>query len=352
MNQDIFQKYLKNQCSQVELEEVIRWAKQDTHDLKNKKQLEDIWLNSVELEDIQDEKLSQLFDKIMLKVNSEESKEQKELKGGSPVKDIFTWVTRVAAILLLPVLLFLFYTLSEKDQLSHEFAALSVDSLEIEAPFGSRTRFQLSDGTKVHLNYGSKLKYPLVFVGETREVTLSGEGYFDVAYNPDMPFIVKTGDLNVKVLGTAFNVFAYPTENYIETTLVHGKVNLERGDQMKPLCEMVPGQHTRYCKIDGTTVSTYGGVDKYISWKDGKFIFEDTPITEVADRLSKMFNVDIQVSNDIKDFNYTVTIIDEPLFQILDLMIIAAPVKYSVLPRVRKADGTFSRQKIILEKRK
>lgn len=350
MDQNIFQKYLKNQCSQAELEEVIRWAKQDTHDLKNKKQLEAIWLTSVEPEDVQDEKLSQLFDKIMLKVNSEERANQISLKGRSESHNIINWVTRVAAILLLPVLMYLFYTLSEKDQLAQEFAEISVDSLEIEAPFGSRTFFQLSDGTTVHLNYGSKLTYPIVFLGETREVSLIGEGYFDVAHNPDKPFIVKTGDLNIKALGTAFNVFAYPQEKFIETTLVHGKVNLETNNNT--LTEMIPGQHTRYDKINGTTATTTGEVDKYISWKDGKYIFQDSPITEIADRLSKMFNVEIKVSDDIKDYIYTVTIIDEPLFQILDLMTIAAPVKYTVAPRVKKADGTFSKQIIVFEKRK
>jgi len=352
MDQNILQKYLNNQCSQAELEEIICWAKQDVHDLKNKKQLEDLWLSSVEQEDVQDEKLSQLFDKIMLKINSEERGNQRILRGRSNAKNLINWVTRVAAILLLPVLLFLFYTLSEKDQLAHEFAEISVDSLEIEAPFGSRTFFQLSDGTTVHLNYGSKLKYPIVFLGETREVSLIGEGFFHVAHNPDKPFIVKTGGLNIKALGTAFNVFAYPPENYIETTLVHGKVNLEDASSNRTLVEMVPGQHTSYNKSSGATSSTMGKIDKYIAWKDGKIIFEDTPITEVADRLSKMFNVEIQVSNNIKEFNYTVTIIDEPLYQILDLMTIAAPVKYTVVPRVKNADGTFSRQKILLEKRK
>lgn len=352
MDKKIFEKYLNNQCSQAELEEVIHWAKNDVHDLNPKKQLEELWLNSVDQEELEDEKLSRLFDKIMFKINSNQSKERKELKRRSTVIEMVNWVTRVAAILLLPVSIFLFYTLSEKVQLSQEFAEISVDSMEIEAPFGSRTFFQLSDGTTVHLNYGSKLKYPIVFLGETREVSLTGEGFFDVAHNPDKPFIVKTGNLNIKALGTGFNVFAYPQEKFIETTLVHGKVNLEDVISNRTLIEMIPGQHTIYNKSNGTTLTTMGKIDKYIAWKDGKIIFEDTPITEVADRLSKMFNVDILVSNNIKDFNYTVTINDEPLFQILDLMTMAAPVKYTVMPRVKKSDGTYSRQKILFEKRK
>lgn len=349
MNKEIILKYLNNQCSPAELEEVVHWAMTDPNNLSHKKQIEDLWLDFGDDKELDDETFYQLFDKIMLKINSVEPK---KLGGKSTVSLMVTWTTRVAAILLLPVLLLLFYTLSEKVQLSNKFASISVDSLEVEAPFGSRAVFQLSDGTLVHLNYGSKLKYPIVFPGETREVNLVGEGYFEVAHDPEKPFVVNTGNLKIKALGTVFNVFAYTQEKYIEATLVRGKVNLEEAISNKTIVEMIPGQHIRYDKSNGSTLSTMGKVDKYISWKDGKLIFEDTPITEVVDRLGKMFNVDIQVNDNIRDYNYTVTIIDEPLFQILDLMTMAAPVKYTVLPRVKNSDGTFSRQKITLEKRK
>ena len=130
-----------------------------------------------------------------------------------------------------------------------------------------------------------------------------------------------------------------------------GKVNLDETKSNKTLVKMVAGQHTKYDKSDGSTLSTKGKIDKYISWKDGKLIFEDTPIIEVADKLGKMFNVDIQVSDNIKDYDYTVTIIDEPLFQILDMMTMATSLKYTVSQRVKNTDGTYSRQKIMLERR-
>ena len=145
---------------------------------------------------------------------------------------VFTkWLTRAAAILLIPVLGFLFYTLSEKKSISTQYAAAAVDSLEIIAPIGSRTVVQLSDGSTVHLNYGSKIKYPQFFSGETREIELEGEGFFEVAHNPEKPFIVKIRTLNVKALGTAFNVLAYSDDDVIETTLLNGKVVLEKNEQ-------------------------------------------------------------------------------------------------------------------------
>ena len=158
-------------------------------------------------------------------------------------------LSRVAAILFLPLLGVVLYMLSNNNIKSDRYADLSVDSLEIISPIGSRTVVQLSDETAVNLNYGSKIKYPRNFTGDTREITLVGEAYFDVTHNPEIPFIVKTGKLNVKALGTKFNVLAYPGEEIIATTLVEGKVVLEQNEvngNAKTIGAMEPGQHVNY----------------------------------------------------------------------------------------------------------
>lgn len=115
---------------------------------------------------------------------------------------------------------------------------------------------------------------------------------------------------------------------------------------------MTPGQHVVYHSSTGTLSSTSGDVQKYISWIDGKLIFVDTPITQIADKLNRMFNVDIQVQDRVKGLYYTFTLVDEPLYQILDLMAIATPeISYKIMPRKRLPDGSFSKQVIIIEKR-
>ena len=346
MTKDTIIKFLSNRCTEDELKEVIRWAENKALDKNSLDWGYDDW-KSFQVDDNldDDEKFRNLFDKIQQRIDN---------KSRVFTLSLFTtWLTRAAAILLLPVLAFLFYILSQKDIEENKYAGLATDSLEIVAPIGSRTIVQLSDGTEVHLNYGSKIKYPQKFLGNTREVILSGEGYFDVTHNPDKPFIVKTTKLNVEVLGTSFNVMAYPDNKEIETTLVEGKVVLQQNDssgQTKTIGSMVPGQHVSYNTETGTVYSTKGNIKKYVAWKDGKLIFEDAPITQVAEKLSRMFNVDIEVSDDIKDYIYTVTFIDEPLFQILDLMTIATPVHYTALPRKKLSDGTFSKQKIIIKR--
>ncbi len=352
MTQEILQKFLNNACSEAELQEVIHWAKNIALSEEGKKMGFESW-EKYQINDEQqsDEKFSLLFDKIQQKIDANQSQ---TAKSGSKFMLYLNWMSRVAAILLIPVLAFLFYTLSEKRLESNQISNLMMDSIEVVSPIGSRTVVQLSDGSVVHLNYGSKLKYPQVFAGETREVKLQGEGFFEVAHNPEKPFVVKTEKLNVKALGTVFNVLAYADNNFVETTLVNGKVvleqNLSNGKTLS-LGAMVPGQHVDFYIESGKMESSSGNIEKYLAWKDGKMVFEDATITEVAKRLSRVYNVEIEISEDIKDYLYTVTFIDEPLFQILDLMAIATPVKYKALPRKKLADGTFSKQKVIISKR-
>jgi len=311
MTKDLYTKFLNNQCTTEELKLIIDWINSEASGEESKKLGFENWQSFRESDMVgEDKKFSELFDKIQ---NSIDRKAHKERKSIGRKSVFITWMTRAAAILFIPLLAFFFYTVSKKEFISGQLTQLSVDSVEVISPIGSRTVLQLSDGTEVHLNYGSKLKYPQIFRGETREVTLAGEGYFDVAHNPDNPFIVKTEKLNIKALGTEFNVLAYTDDDVVETTLVEGKVALEAhlpDGNNKTLGAMVPGQHAKYNTATGDCTSTKGSVEKYIAWKDGKMVFDDTPITEIARQLKRKYNVDIEVKDDIKDYYYTVTFSD------------------------------------------
>ena len=355
MTKDKIIKFLNNRCSNAELEEIIRWANTEAFSEESIKWgLSDWNLYREDTNVDDDEKFSSIFDKIQQKINIE-SRKNKNKETRKPV--FITWLTKAAAILLLPTLAFLFYTLSENAEIkmeSPQLANVTVDSLEIIAPIGSRTVVQLSDGSEVNLNFGSRLKYPQSFTGNTRGVQLTGEGYFSVAHNPEKPFIVKTGKLNVKALGTAFNVLAYPDDDEVETTLVNGKVVLETHEKegtIQSIGALEPGQHVKYNVNTGAVFCSKGDIEKYIGWKEGKLIFDETTIVEAAEKLSRMYNVEIDVNDDIKDYTYTVTFEDEPLFQILDLMTVATPVRYKALPREKLPNGTFSKQEITFRKK-
>ena len=351
MTEELLKKFLNDQCTEEELKEVVEWVKNDAlshhgHNLG----LQD-WKN-FEADEVvlEQEDFGALLDKIHHKINV----------GSRPVKkqsvaSFTTWLTRAAAILLLPVLGILFYTLADRQAGFNKFTDLVVDSLEIVTPMGSQTVVQLSDGSEVHLNHGSKLKYPQKFAGKTRGVVLSGEGYFNVAHHQEMPFVVKTSKLSITALGTAFNVLAYPGEDVIETTLVEGKVVVKQtGDQQNgsTIGTMIPGQHVSYNTETGKISSTQGDIGKYVAWKDGRLIFKNESIVTITSRLSRWYNVEFEFKDEsAKEYTYTATFVDETLFQILDLMTIATPVTYKALPRSKLNDGTFAKQKIIIGER-
>ncbi|NCA80409.1 MAG: DUF4974 domain-containing protein, partial [Sphingobacteriia bacterium] len=118
------------------------------------------------------------------------------------------------------------------------------------------------------------------------------------------------------------------------------------------LKELIPGQHVIYKKNTRNIKSSLGQVEKYVAWKDGKLVFDNEPIEQIAQRLSRMFNVEVQVDDEVRKYKYTVTFVDEPLFQILELLSVATPISYQALPRTKNPDGTFSKQRILIERKK
>ena len=355
MKKELLIKYLNSQCTEAEIIEFFVWTKTDALNEEGKTWGSEIWDTLHTHDDIDiDENFTLIFEKIQDRINQDNPNSERAKKS-VPLARTISWITKAAAILLIPVLTILLYTLSEKKIQSDGYAGFVSDSLEVIAPIGSKTIVHLSDGSEVQLNYGSKIKYPHFFSGDSRDVALTGEGFFKVAHNPQKPFIVRAKNLNIKAVGTTFNVLAYLNSDIIETTLVSGKVILEQVEKngnIENIGAMTPGMHVNINSLNGSLAHTDGNIEKYISWTEGKLIFEDTPIYQVAERLSRMYNIDFKVDDKVKDYIYTVTFSDEPLFQILDLMTIATPIVYKTLPRTKLPDGTFSKQKIILEKRK
>lgn len=347
--------YLNNQCKPEELEGIIQWLETEAFTDESLSLAHEDWENLNEKENLslQDDRFNSLLDKIHHRINISEPNKP-EVRQITTTK-IIRLLTKVAAILLLPVVTFLFYIFYNPTFILSQNNNKAVDSLEVIASAGARTIVQLADGTEVHLNYGSRIKYPQNFIGKTRGVTLSGEGFFAVAHDPDHPFIVRTKLLDIKALGTKFNVLTYPENNKVETTLIEGKVVLETSDaegMTKRIGSLTPGEHANYIANTGEVTTTKGNIEKYVAWKDGMMVFDNAEITEVAERLGRMYNVDISVSNEILDYTYTVKFVDESLSQILDLLTRATPVQYKMGPRKKLPDGTYSKQIIRFEKRR
>ncbi|SHG00726.1 FecR family protein [Mariniphaga anaerophila] len=166
-------------------------------------------------------------------------------------------------------------------------------------PYGSRTAIKLSDGSKVWLNAGSKLIYPSRFVDKTREVFLIGEAFFDVSRNEKQPFAVRTGEIKIEVLGTKFNVNAYPEDSAVQTVLAEGSVIIKNFGYKKKKEEILlePGMLAYYSKKTRQTKTKSVNVDEYVLWTEGLFSFTNTDLNRIIKKLERYYNVHFQFSD-------------------------------------------------------
>ncbi|MBD1261676.1 FecR domain-containing protein [Maribacter polysiphoniae] len=189
----------------------------------------------------------------------------------------------------------------EQDQIDYSEAnnikELVYNTLSL--PKGKTFRIMLSDGTAVNMNAGSSLRYPVNFrSNESRRVFLTGEAYFDVAKDKERPFIVSSGNLEVEVLGTEFNVSSYSEDAHIEVVLVEGAVNLNtKGELEENPIELSPGQRGSYSRdsknIHIDTVNT----NMYTSWMQGHLVFRELTFDQILTKLERHYNIEILNTN-------------------------------------------------------
>lgn len=175
----------------------------------------------------------------------------------------------------------------------------------IHVPQGGEYNLVLSDGTRVFLNAMSEFKYPVHFTGESREVELSGEAFFEVT-SSEQPFIVKTDNINIEVTGTSFNLNAYEDTKEVVTTLVEGKIKVKITDEPGKSLELMPEEQaifkrdTRDMKVGKVDVSMFTG------WKDGKLIFYDTRLEDIMTTLSRWYSSEVFYLNpSVKELHFS-----------------------------------------------
>ena len=195
---------------------------------------------------------------------------------------------------------------------------------EISIPYGAKTKFNLPDGSLVWLNSGSKLSFPSKYKGK-RTVQLDGEAYFDVVKSSH-PFIVSTTYGKIQVLGTAFNVKAYPDDEF-QTTLIRGAVKINSTNNNSVV--LSPGQQAQLLK-DSRLVVKKVNTEFFTSWKEGKLIFYREPFAKMARRMERWYNVNIEIDNEgMKDLWFTGTIEMETISEVMELISKTMNVNYS-----------------------
>jgi len=224
------------------------------------------------------------------------------------------FVKYAAIIFLIFSFGFLSYYYINEESAKDELCTISV-------PRGNKSEVTLPDGSKIWLNNNSKLIYPKKFNKSERKVELIGEGYFEIQRNTRVPFIVQTSDINIKVLGTKFNVCAYPNDKFIETTLVSGKVTVQAKENPEIEKTLSPGESLTFDKVSNHTTITQVDTKFYTYWMKGEFSFKDEKFETLAKRIERIYNVEITFGDpSLKEKIYTGDFkVDDNIYTILEI---------------------------------
>ncbi|MEG1543927.1 MAG: FecR domain-containing protein [Tannerellaceae bacterium] len=240
----------------------------------------------------------------------------------------FTWVQRLAAILFIP--LFIAFAVQNFVPSKAEIAQM----IEVKTNPGMTTTVDLPDGSKVYLNSESSLTYPSFFSKDKRSVKLIGEAFFEVQKDPKHGFIVSTlNHTQIEVLGTTFNVEAFERDSFISTTLVEGKVRFAYQKNRQPATVvMTPGQKLMYDRTSSQVKLIQTNGETETAWKDGKIVFQATPLPEALWMLEKRFNVTFVLSNDrLRGEAFNGSFTNQRLERILEIFKISSNIKWRYL---------------------
>lgn len=264
----------------------------------------------------------------------------------------FNWI-RVAALIVIAFIMggtLSYFLVTPKVKPAESFC-------EVTAPLGSTSEIILPDSSRVWLNAGSKLKYSTSFNQKDRMLYLEGEGYFKVAKNKQLPFVVDAFGFEVKAVGTEFNVKAYQEDAIIETTMVEGKVTLQHSSEdILDGVYLTPNQKaTFYKKEEYVTVEVLKKIEEkkeelnyipehrlviapridpksIVSWKENRLIIEREQLGDLAEKLSRKYNFNFEFrSEDIKQIKFTGTLEDETLQQVMNAIKITSPIDYEIV---------------------
>jgi ferric-dicitrate binding protein FerR (iron transport regulator) len=222
--------------------------------------------------------------------------------------------------------------------------------IEIKAPAWTRAQFSLPDGTTGWLNSNSSISYKGTF-NSSRVVNLTGEAFFNVIKNENKPFKVLTNEVEVKVLGTQFNIASYENEKNVEVVLEEGKLEF-KGKGVPDTRLMKPNDLIVYDKASKSISAEVTQPEKYVSWKEGKLVFRNDPMDVIARRLERWYNVEVEISGKLPDdFRLRATFVDESLEEVLYFLGRSLRINYRIESSRLKPDNTYAKKKVIINSR-
>lgn len=306
--------YFSGSLSDTQKREVEEWLNQSEENRKIARDIQYIYLATDTLQTIKGINSDQALVQVKKRI----------IKPGK--KHYFVWLQRIAAILVLPLLISTLYFALKEDP---------VEYIEIRTNPGMVAKVNLPDGSSVWLNSRSYLKHPQKFTGDTRKVEIDGEAYFSVHKDKTKKFIVNTPfDIKAEVLGTEFNIEAYKEKNQITTSLVSGSVKLSylNKENNEESVIMKPNEEISYNAKNKNIEFHTSYIPTQIAWKEGLVILRNTPFEEVLKILSKRFNTDFIVKNDLLYENsFTGTFSGQHLHLILEHFRLSTDIQYKFI---------------------
>lgn len=317
---DIANRFLaEKDCSARELTALKNWLSNPATQSDVESWLSEHWAVSSEVESIT------LIENVFQQI--QELQEQQQDAPVFSMSRILSVYQKVAAFLLIPIVgVGILYGLNQ-------YMGASVQYTETIAPRGQKSQIVLADGTKVWLNSDTKIRYPGSFSKKQRDVYLDGEAFFEVTKNGHKPFVVHTSDIDVKVLGTKFNVKAYPDEDQVETSLFEGKVNLQyrnSGTENQTEKELEPGQSFAYDKTSHQLENNRFPREEIYGWRKNQLIFKDDTFSNLVRKVERWYDVEVVYDQNLfNDRRLTVELYEgERLDRLMEVISLALSVQY------------------------
>jgi len=309
--------YFNGQLSATEEAELLQWLKLDE---KNKAYFFDIKRN-LDPQEMQHPLLQSSYTELKSKLLINQDFNSKISTG--KIKRLRLFYLRIAAMLLLAIAtgFLVAYLLIDPNRPKTN----QVVWFKTHVPRGEKSQLLLPDGSLVWLNSESDISYPSNFMDGNREVQLNGEAYFEVMKFEGKPFTVKTNDYNIRVLGTKFNVMAYNDFNRTETSLVEGKIEIQKGEQIIPV---TPGNTFTFSK-NQFSIRKINAIQT-ARWKDDIFDFDRITFKEMTTRLERWYNVEIEIKNpELNGILYSgIFKNEETIWQVLNTFELTLPIRY------------------------
>lgn len=314
---EIFERYVRGNATDDEIKRLSHW-------IRNNQEISS-WLEEQILASspsIDSDVQIRMLENIKVELNAANKKDKTinhQTSKGFSIK----WLVRVAAMLILPAITAaaMYMYMSKNDVVA--------TPLIIAVERGQKANITLPDGSKAWLNSQSKLTYSADYNVDNRKLQLDGEAYFEVAHNPEKPFIVESNDIEIEALGTAFGVKAYNEDNIISSILMEGKVRVTTPDGASVL---MPNERVIYDKTSRKkSQSKVTNATDFTGWMHNELRFENESLEEIAKNIQRIYNTEIIfASEQLKNQRYTGTVNNNSLESVLNIITLTSPVSFQI----------------------